>query len=431
MSVVDDDVDVSDFVDGISCIQEFSSAARNHLYSALTDGSSPLSLSDAAAALPRSAVALVFRRGALTEHSDESLAPFHAALTRTAADNFALVCSGDSWLHQVVALVSGDSQGAAAAARRDVRAVSVRGDADLLLVLVSRCSVPDAALLAELDGTVSPAVLTDLRAPVDLLCARNEAFNAHASRDAMLAALATAAASPAPAPLTSSGDGVRHVADCVLRIVARGALSLVVFEFVGVGADVVAAVRNRLGNSGEKPIHVAGAAPAPAPTRNPNNVLRRTSSSASIFQRRLSWNSASANSANSVASVVSVASMSSATGSSMSSVPSSPPLSPSLEESSSDDDDESSDDPPPRRSTSQDVFVRVIAVRDHLVNKQRRLPFRRDEAFTVAASSMTENDWLGFHKGRRGTFPKDFVCVIHEHPVREPAGKLPPISEEE
>lgn len=419
---MDDDVDVSEFIDGISCIDEFSTRTRDELFKAVTRTPDAVPLHKCN--VPHSAVALVFRRGVLADHSDSTLLAFHSALESVAASNFSLTASADAWLHHVVALVAAGTLPASssassvssvssfasaasslAASSADVRAVSVRGDASLLLVLVSRCAVPSGALLAELSATVSPALLTDLRVPLSLLCVRNDAFSAHPSRDAMLAALAQVAAGSASA----TTEAALHVADCVLRISARGPLSLVVFEFVGSGADVVAAVRNRLDGSSEL-------LPMPStPSRNPSNVLRRTSSSASIFQRRssLQW---SGNTAISPSPRLQ--------GSGHTAVTMSPAPSPGPEEDSSED----SAPTPARRSISNDVYVRVIAVRDHLVEGQRRLSFRRDEAFTVAASSMTDSDWLGFHKGRRGLFPKDAVAVIDE---KSPSLKLPTIAEEE
>lgn len=66
------------------------------------------------------------------------------------------------------------------------------------------------------------------------------------------------------------------------------------------------------------------------------------------------------------------------------------------------------------RARSDESFVRVIAVRDHVINlgRSRMLSFRRDEAFTVLASSMNGDEWFGFHKGKKGTFPKTHVQII-------------------
>jgi hypothetical protein len=70
--------------------------------------------------------------------------------------------------------------------------------------------------------------------------------------------------------------------------------------------------------------------------------------------------------------------------------------------------------PPAVRVRADESFVRVIAVQDHVINlgRSRMLSFRRDEAFTVLASSMGGDEWFGFHKGKKGTFPKTHVQII-------------------
>jgi hypothetical protein len=70
--------------------------------------------------------------------------------------------------------------------------------------------------------------------------------------------------------------------------------------------------------------------------------------------------------------------------------------------------------PPALRVRADETFVRVIAVQDHVINlgRSRMLSFRRDEAFTVLASSMNGDEWFGFHKGKKGTFPKTHVQII-------------------
>jgi hypothetical protein len=67
-----------------------------------------------------------------------------------------------------------------------------------------------------------------------------------------------------------------------------------------------------------------------------------------------------------------------------------------------------------RGNRQDESFVRVIAVRDHVISlgRSRMLSFRRDEAFTVLASSMRGDEWFGFHKGKKGTFPKSHVQII-------------------
>jgi hypothetical protein len=62
---------------------------------------------------------------------------------------------------------------------------------------------------------------------------------------------------------------------------------------------------------------------------------------------------------------------------------------------------------------THDVYVRVIALQDHVVTgHSRKLSFRKDEPFTVLASSMSNNEWVGVHKGRKGLFPPAAVMVL-------------------
>jgi hypothetical protein len=62
---------------------------------------------------------------------------------------------------------------------------------------------------------------------------------------------------------------------------------------------------------------------------------------------------------------------------------------------------------------THDVYVRVIALQDHVITgHSRKLSFRKDEPFTVLASSMSNSEWVGVHKGRKGLFPPAAVMVL-------------------
>jgi hypothetical protein len=427
-----EDVDVSEYVEGMAQLRSFV-ADRDALFDAVaqtsTDGDETAETKRLLLArlTPPGAIALLFccdnddddnDDRAIVSDSADSVSPWLAALQQIVISSLAAASSSDSWLQQVVQLEPEPDLAKNDDAVVQTRAIAVRGTwpAGPLVALLSRCCVPNKATLSQIYDLSTPAVLLD---HAGLLVAENRAF-LDSSADSLVlmrAALATLTVSsqqvqPQPRhhspalsrrPSSSSSSSsfsssasssllnavradspvLQLAGECAVRVSrCQASFSVVEFQHVGTGANVVVSVRNRLVQSGDKArlSRLSGSGEAPQ--------LRRgsmSSRSPPMFGESPPHSTL-------------------------------PPL--DLTESSDEEAPALSRIEARRRSSPNLSVLRVIAIADHIVpdahsSGRRLLPFRRDESFTVTASGPGA-EWYGYHKGRKGFFARDLVFVLEE-----------------